>query len=366
MYRPAITAQLNTAPCSCSYFQDTASSEPDASGQPFTREVIEAANVLCAMRADETTEHNRRQPTVPNLLHDPRLEQRSVVLVDNYNREDQSLDLIVRRKLQKESGTEHPVLHAGEHMTHISGYGIDSPGCQARVSMEVSGKSCFLATRRNREPCKNPASAEPGAEPGKKCKGNRYRDNPVYAERQRNRSKKRYWELCKDPVYLERRRKYSRERYRNNPAFAAQQRERQRQRYQNDPAFAEHQRVLNTKRYRNDPAFAKYERERYRIRHHNDPSCAARKRELQRALCWKNSCYVAERFSIREEASIPGDGYRQSGKSPGNPGKLSQTSYPVEATRNSSENLDGVPLSSLFSPQAPGIFTVPVEPISHE
>ncbi|USE35585.1 hypothetical protein [Endozoicomonas sp. SCSIO W0465] len=56
-----------------SYFQDTTFSEPGTSCQAFSRDVIEVANVLCAMRTHQTTKNFLQQPTLPTAIIAPQL-----------------------------------------------------------------------------------------------------------------------------------------------------------------------------------------------------------------------------------------------------------------------------------------------------
>ncbi|MBO9494513.1 hypothetical protein J7438_10490 [Thalassotalea sp. G20_0] len=107
MDRLYFTAQVNAAPDHLSYVQDTASSEPGTSGRAFSRDVGEAATSLYTVSRDETTENHLQQPAVPfhNPFDDPRFEKRSIVIIDGLTRQDQVLDITVRRKLQRSEPT---------------------------------------------------------------------------------------------------------------------------------------------------------------------------------------------------------------------------------------------------------------------
>ena len=114
---------------------------------------------------------------------------------------------------------------------------------------------------RRRELCKDTVYAERRREHQKE----RYQTDPVYAERQRERQKERQRERRKDPAYVERERKRKRERYQTDFAYAERERERQRE-LRKDPVYAERQRVRQRVRYQTDPAFAERQRERQRKR----------------------------------------------------------------------------------------------------
>ena len=130
----------------------------------------------------------------------------------------------------------------------------------------------------------------------------RYKTDPVYAERERERQR----ELRKDPVYVERenkrkkerRREHQKERYQTDPVYAERQKERQRER-RKDPAYVERERKRKRERYqtdfayaerererqrelRKDPVYAERQRVRQRVRYQTDPAFAERQRERQR------------------------------------------------------------------------------------
>ncbi|USE34509.1 hypothetical protein [Endozoicomonas sp. SCSIO W0465] len=64
MDKPTCSACFDTATNQLSYFQDPAFSQSATSCQAFSRDVVEVANILCAMRTDKTTKHFLQQPTV--------------------------------------------------------------------------------------------------------------------------------------------------------------------------------------------------------------------------------------------------------------------------------------------------------------
>lgn len=84
---------FNIAADHFSYLRDSAYSESAASCQAFFREVVDVANLQCAMRADETVKHCLQQPRVlfNDPSGDPRLEKRSILMVSSHLQEDHPL-----------------------------------------------------------------------------------------------------------------------------------------------------------------------------------------------------------------------------------------------------------------------------------
>ncbi len=89
---------FNIAADHFSYFGDSAYSESAASCQAFFRDVVDVANLRCAMRADETVKHCLQQPKVlfNDPSGDPRLEKRPILMVSSHLQEDHPLYLPVR------------------------------------------------------------------------------------------------------------------------------------------------------------------------------------------------------------------------------------------------------------------------------
>ncbi|WP_206679362.1 hypothetical protein [Endozoicomonas acroporae] len=345
MHSPTFSAQLNTASSSFSYFQDTAFSESGASGLAVSREVVEAAKILCAMRADEITENFLQRPTMPfhNPFDDSRLGKRSVVIVDGCTEEALTFDLTVRRKFQN---NDHPSKYITDNERFSIQSSLDSGKSTSQSSSVVennlhqpvksSDQECvdtllkstalkstapiattipqpgslqlqqhaFLAVRgfgtehpafhsqyqtRTSARCEIDSSgdlAHAEVEPS-------YESCLLPIERQRKRHKdpayaernrERQRKRRKDPAYAERNRKRQRER-RKDPAYVERERKLKRERYQNDPAFAERQRERQRERRKKlceNPAYIERERKRLRERYKNDPDYAERLRKRQR------------------------------------------------------------------------------------
>ncbi|USE34199.1 hypothetical protein [Endozoicomonas sp. SCSIO W0465] len=180
----------------------------------------------------------------------------------------------------------------------------DNQTTQAEVNVEGSSSLAERKRECQRKLRKDPASAEGVRERNRKRQRERRKD-PAYAERERERERERKRELRKDPAYLERQR--------------ARQRELKRE-------------------LRKDPDYRKRERERKRELR-KDPAYRKRERERQKQ-------------------------YRQSVNSAKNSGDLPLTSNLTERTQSSSKNSEGT-VAPLFSRQAEGIFTVPIDPLSH-
>ena len=170
----------------------------------------------------------------------------------------------------------------------------------------------------------------------------RYRNDPVYAERERERLRKRR----EDPGYVEREKVRLRERYRNNPTYADQQKMRQRERYQTDPAYAERKRKLQRERRLKDPNAAVRRKERYK----NDPVYAEGQKTYNRVYD-RMKRKVGKKEAAKLAATARKE-YLQSVKCPGDSGDLPQNSTSAETTQNSTsaettqnadENSDALP-----------------------
>ncbi|MBO9492517.1 hypothetical protein J7438_00180 [Thalassotalea sp. G20_0] len=273
MYRPTIFAQLNAASGHLSCFQDTPFSKSHASGVAFSRDIIDAAVILCAMRADETTKKYLQQSTVPfhNPVDDTRLGKRSIASVNN--KEDQLFYSPVRTE---SLNNDHAHTYIPENQRFLIQPATDTGQSTPQISSVVNNNQ------------NDPDYAERKKEHRRARRRERYQNDPVYAERERER-----WRMLrKDPVYAKRIRERARER--------------ERERYQNDPDYVERkkerQRALRRERYRNDPAYAARERARIRglqrKRYQNDPAYAERRRELirrQRRERYQNNTVYAER-----------------------------------------------------------------------
>ncbi|WP_257295824.1 hypothetical protein [Endozoicomonas sp. YOMI1] len=276
MDRPTISAQLNAASDHSSCLQYTPFSESDASGQAFSRDVVEAAVILCAMRTDETTKKYLQQPTVPfhNPFDDTRVEKRSIASVDNITKEDQLFYLPVRiEPLNNDHAPTYIPENERFSIQPATDTGQSTPQSSSVVDNNPQMKSlrkCKMARERERarEHYQNaPDFAERKKERQRERRRERYQNDPDYAERERERLRM----LRKDPVYAKRKRQRARERYQNDPDFAERERERirvlRRERYQNDPDFAERERNLKRERrrkLRKDPAYLERKMERQR------------------------------------------------------------------------------------------------------
>ncbi|WP_422445571.1 hypothetical protein [Endozoicomonas sp. ALB091] len=173
------------------------------------------------------------------------------------------------------------------------------------------------------------------------------------AERKRERERELLRELRKDPAYAERLRERKRERLRER--LRERQRERQRERYQTDPAYAERKRERQ-RELRKDPAYAKRKKERYQA----DPAYAEGQKIYIKTYK-RIKIQTSNKEEAKEQAVIARERYLQSVNSAKNSGDLPLTSNLAKATQSSSKNLEGAaPL--LFSRQAEGIFTVPIDP----
>ena len=172
----------------------------------------------------------------------------------------------------------------------------------------------------------------------------KYRDDPVFSERQRERRREWQRERRKDPDYLERERKRQRERqrerYKNNPAYVERQKMRHNKRYKTDLAYAERKKKLERERQRNNPILAQRRRERLK----NDPVFAEGLRTYSRVYC-RMKKKVGKEEAAKLAASARKE-YLQSVKCPGDSGDLSQNSTSAETTQNANENSDALPLGN--------------------
>ncbi len=277
MERPATFAQLNAASDHLSCLQGTPFSKSHASGAAFSRDIIEAAVILCAMRTAETAKKCLQQSTVP--FHNPvdatRLEKRSIASVDNINKEDQLFYLPVRIE---SLNNDHAHTDIPENQCFLIQPPTDTDQSTPQISSVVNNNQ------------NDPEYAELEKERRRTRRRARYQNDPVYAARERERLRI----LSKDPAFARRKRERikerERERCQNDPDGVerkkARQRARRRERYQNDPVYAARerercqndpdgverkkarQRARRRERYQNDPAFAA--RERARIRGHQN------------------------------------------------------------------------------------------------
>ncbi|MBO9481955.1 hypothetical protein [Salinisphaera sp. G21_0] len=335
--------------------QDVTISESGASGQAFSRAVEEADSTLCPMCTGEMTKNHLQQLTLPfnNPFNDYRFKKRSVVIVFSNTIKDQPLHLTVRTEalndkpapkyipdnerfsiqsilglsplaLQSSSVVDNN-LHPTEKM-----YNLESADAFFESAAPVAIINPQPESVQNQQP-KSPAEIECATEhsfhaneyqaqasaesemdssdnlagsSGKKSdeshslpigrKSNRYKNDPAYAQKIRDRERERQRKLRNNPAFLKRERERLRE-IRKNPTYAERERQRQRERYQNDPDFAERQR--------------KYQKERY----HNNPDYAARQKEYCRKRRREQRMKQA---IIAEEKTIP------SANLPGNSGEL--------------------------------------------
>ncbi|MGI2027244.1 hypothetical protein [Endozoicomonas acroporae] len=286
-----------------SYFRDTAFSESGRSCQAFFRDVAETATVPWAVSTNKIPENYLQQPTVHfhNPLEDPRFEKRSIVIV--YNPEHH---LPVRMGLKKNNHAPK-YIPANERFSIQSILGTDSSAGSARTEIEASGESCSLTNKHKSLLYTDSACA--------KRQRKRYKNDPVLAERKREKQRNYQRELRKDPAHMDKIRKSYRDRYKNNPDFAErererqrklrkdpafeerrkQYRERQRERYLNDHEYAEHRRKAQRDRYRNDPEYAEQQKKNQKKRYQNDPEYAKRRRRNQR-----------ERYHAEQQKKIQG------------------------------------------------------------
>ena len=194
-----------------------------------------------------------------------------------------------------------------------------------------------------------------------KCRNNRrrqrYRNDPVYAERERERLSRHH----KNPAYLERRRERRRERQRErrkDPDYTERERKHQRERYRNDPAFAERRKTQQNERYKTDLAYAERKKKLERERRHNNPILAQRIMARYRndpvyAECRRiyNRVYYRMKNKVGKEeaaklAATARKEYLQSVNCPGDSGDLPQNSTSAATTQNANENSDALPLEN--------------------
>ncbi|MBO9480948.1 hypothetical protein [Salinisphaera sp. G21_0] len=305
MDRLYFTAQVNAAPDHLSYVQDTASSEPGTSGRAFSRDVGETATSLYIVSRDETTENHLQQPAVPfhNPFDDPRFEKRSIVIIDGLTRQDQVLDITVRRKLQR------------SEPTYIYNVGLPQRASQCLLCVDNNLHQPAYTTdwafvNHHVKPA-TPVTMITDSVP--------FQSGTVYAESKKAlknaREKARYQN---DPAYAKRKKEYNRvfrrNRLQNDPAYAESTRvrnnARERARYKNDPVFAkrknEGNKVRRRTRLQNDPAYAERlrerDRDRKRTRYQNDPAYAQRERERKRMLQRKSRLRKSLRESTKRSA----------------------------------------------------------------
>ena len=110
----------------------------------------------------------------------------------------------------------------------------------------------------------------------------------------------------------------------NKSSQAKLKMEREGNRYQNDPAYAENQKERQRKRYQNDPAYAESQKERQRKRRQNDPIYA----ESQR-IYLNNYRRMKKKYGTKEAArlaSVARAKYLQSVNSSKDSGDLPQNS----------------------------------------
>ncbi|MBO9493917.1 hypothetical protein J7438_07430 [Thalassotalea sp. G20_0] len=125
------------------YFKDNTYSLSGVSVQAFSREVVEAANILCSMRIDTTNKYDPQCPTV--IFHkssdNPMLGKRSIAIINNPANEDQP----VVSRLSQANTFEESISMSYKSMM------INDKGCdkvrtyQARY--EVSDKAKKTRTR---------------------------------------------------------------------------------------------------------------------------------------------------------------------------------------------------------------------------
>lgn len=278
MDNPASSVLISVVPDSSSYLRGTGFSDSGTSGLAFSRDVVEAANILCAMRTDKTANNCFQQSTMPfdNRLNAPRLEKRSIVIAGNHT-VGQPLDYTVRNE---------PV-----NNDHSPGY-IPANERFSIQSILSSGQ----ATSQN-------SLIEHKIEHKKKQKKWRYQNDPDFAERQKARQRERY---RNDPDFADRQRKYLRERQRalrKDPAYNKRQNELKKERYRNDPDFTERERVRK-RQYHQNPAYKKRQSARLRERYHSDAAFAERLRERQRKRYHNNPDYAKRQKSTRPQCVL--------------------------------------------------------------
>ncbi|WP_257286187.1 hypothetical protein [Endozoicomonas sp. SESOKO1] len=131
---------------------------------------------------------------------------------------------------------------------------MDSSGNFARASVEVSDENSHLQTELRTDPDYAEQKKERQKMRRRQLQKERYQNDPVYAERERERKR----ELRKDPAYAERERAKNRKYYQNNPTYAERQKERSRERQKElrkhkGPVYLEHEKQRKRTRYQNNP-----------------------------------------------------------------------------------------------------------------
>ena len=182
------------------------------------------------------------------------------------------------------------------------------------------------------------SQAERRRERRRELQRQRYRNNPVVAERQREYQR----ELRKNPAYLklerERQRKRHKERCQTDPAYVERRRARNRRRYQTDPAYAERRRAQTRRRNQTDPSYVERKNRLARERREQDPVFAEGQNIYIRVYC-----RMKKRVGKKEASTLAATArkeYLQSVNCPEVSGDLTRTSHSAVTRKNTNKNSD--------------------------
>ncbi|USE35545.1 hypothetical protein [Endozoicomonas sp. SCSIO W0465] len=235
------SAQFNTASNSFSNLQYTPFAKSSTSVHFFSRDVVEAARILCAMSHYRTTYlHSNKPFSIQSILGIGQTTSQSASVADNnlHSIGDSIQDCInVSSKTAVPVAIMKPQPTIQEFQQHNipAEYGSDLSGDLTKGRVEETTESSSSQIKRNREYQKIQR---------RERRRKRYRTDPAFAERERERLR----ELRKDPAYIERQREL-----RKDPAYAKRQkcqRKRRRERYHSDPVLAQAQRTYANAYYR--------------------------------------------------------------------------------------------------------------------
>ncbi|USE35474.1 hypothetical protein [Endozoicomonas sp. SCSIO W0465] len=340
---------FNAAINHVSYFQDANLQDANLSKsvtlcQKSSRDVIEVANILCAMRRNKNV---LQQQTVPfhGPFNNPALEKRSTVIVHNHPEDDQPFNLSVRR--EPVNCDQIPTyIPDNESFSIQSILGIEQSTSQSPSLVDNNLHQSVETSLRDRiDSFTRPAAAVAIVRPQVISVGLQQYNIPAGCEidPSSNLTSVRVEETAESSTsQIERKRERQRER----------QRERNRER-RKDPAFAERERERNRERnreLRKDPTYVERERackrEHQRKRYHSDPAYADGQR-IYSKIYNRTKKQTSNKEEAAKQAKIAREEYFQSVSSAGNPGELTLTSNLVEAIQSSSQssnnNLDSAP-----------------------
>ena len=194
---------------------------------------------------------------------------------------DNSSNIGVSQTVQTQEGLAHSAAVAIR--TNWEGKAPTNKYVANSSEKTTDNKATRLARQRERR--NNRYKTDPEYAQRQRERQRELRKNAAYAKRQRDRLRERYQT---DPDYAERERKRKRERYQTDPAVAEREKKRRKERQQADPAYVERERKRKRERYRTDPVYAERERERQRKRYQTDPVHAERLKKRQREYYHRN------------------------------------------------------------------------------